>query len=284
MKKKILSILSLFILITTLTGCGSNQKLAEIAKNINNCESVKSNKEYNYVIKATATKDKLIINSDFDGTKNKVEFKLEGDILKNENLSTNDLTSAILLINGVGITSGYEDGELSLNVNSFAKEMEAYTLEKEGLELKIGDEKISLKMDINKKIPLIDMDKFYLKTDDFDMIKSIKEDNEHGNQNGKSGNIGYDVFLGVEESTITIGQDKKLSDSAYKSILSALEVMYSEEVAKKFQTLYPEFKDGKTEVDAFTIDTNYIPEDQENSVFKDTKVVLVTIDNNKIKG
>ena len=59
--------------------------------------------------------------------------------------------------------------------------------------------------------------------------------------------------------------------------------MYGKETADKFKELYPEFKDEKTTVGAFTIETNYKIEDEENGLFKDTKVVKVTINNKTVK-
>ena len=283
MKKKILSLVLLLVLVIGVTGCGSNSKLDDIAKKINECESVKNYKEYGYNIKATTAKDTLTITSKIEDKESKVEFKLDGDVLSNEKLSTDDLIATLLVINGVGQTYGYKDGELSQNINTFTDEFENYTLDKEGLELTIIDEKVSLKINISKKVPLIDMNKFYLKADDLDMISQLIKDKETGNQNGKIGNIGYDIFVGDDESTIQIGQDGKLSDSAYKSILTALEVMYGEDTAKKFQELYPEFVEGKKTVGAFTIEKDYKVENQDDSVFKDTEVVLVTINNKKIK-
>lgn len=283
MKKRVLNILLVLIIIMGITACG-NDKLSDITKKINNCETVKTYKEYGYDIKASSSKDALTISSTMDDTKNTVEFKLDGNVLSNENLSVDDLLAAILLINGVGQTYGYKDGELSQNVNTFPDEIKEYTLDKEGLELITEGDKISLKIDITKKVPLIDMDKFYLKTSDFDMIEEIIKDNTGGNQSGNTGNIAYDVFVSEEQSTIEIGQDEKLSDSAYKSILSALEVMYGKDSANQFQKLYPKFIDGKTEVEAFTIEVNYKDENEDESMFKDKKIVLVTIDNNLIKS
>ena len=282
MKKKILSILLLIVLAMSVTACGSNRTLNSIVKEFNDCETVKTYKDYGYKLKASATKNTLRISSDTGETKSKVEFKLEENILSNENLSNEDLMVALILIDSIGQTYGYEDGELGKNMNAFPDEIQKYTLDKEGFEFVSGDEKNSIKIDLSKKIPLIDMDKFYLKTDDLDILSQIIADNENGNQSGKIGNIGYDIFIGVEESTIEIGQDEKLSDSAYKSILSALEVMYGQDVAEHFQEIYPKFVDGKTTVEAFTIETNYMVEDQDESVFKDTKVVLVTINNKNL--
>ena len=282
MKKKILSLALLLVLILSITACGSNE-LNKIAKKINNSETVKNYKEYDYEIEAKVKNNKLIIASTVDKKTTKVEFKLDGDILSNDNISTDGLLALLLVIDGVGQTYGYKDGEFSQNINTFTDDFKKYTLDKEGLEIKIGDDKSSLKIDLSKKVPLIDIDKFYLKAEDLDMISEFITDKENGNQSGKTGNIAYDIILGDEESIIQIGQEEKLSDSAYKSIVTALEVMYGEKTAKKFQELYPKFEDGKKTVDAFTIETNYKPENKDESVFKDTKVVLVTINNTKVK-
>ena len=283
MNKKFLGLVLLLVFIFGVTACGSNIKLVNVAKKINNCESVKNYKEYGYVLKASSTKDTLVMTSIVEGEKSKVEFKLNGDILSNENLSTDDLLAALLVINGVGQTYGYKDGELSQNINTFSDDFKNYTLDNEGLELIIDDDKISLKIDLSKKVPLIDMNTYHLKTDDLDMINELVTNKETGNQSGKSGNIAYDIFIGEDESTIKIGQDEKLSDSAYKSILTALEVMYGEDTAKHFQELYPKFIDGKKTIGAFTIEKDYKFDDQDESVFKDTEVVLITINNKEVK-
>ena len=283
MKKKLILGLLAIIGLFTITGCSSNNKLDAVAKKINNSESVKSYKEYGYVIKASTTKDTLTVTSKTDETESKVEFKLNGDILSNENTSLEDLMATLLVINGVGQTYGYKDGELSQNINTFPDDFEKYTLDNEGLELIISDDKVSLKIDLSKKVPLVDMNKFYLKAEDLDMISELVQEKETGNQSGKTGNIAYDIFIGDDESTIQIGQDEKLSNSAYKSIITALEVMYGEDVAKHFKEVYPKFVDGKIKVEAFTIEKNYKLEDQDESMFKDTEIVLITIDNKKIK-
>ena len=59
--------------------------------------------------------------------------------------------------------------------------------------------------------------------------------------------------------------------------------MYDKEVANHFQEIYPKFIDGKTTIEAFTIETHYEREDKDESVFKDTDVVLITINNKLIK-
>ena len=282
MKRNLFYLAILIILMVSVTGCSKNKQLEEIAKNINNCESVTNYKEYDYIIKAITKNDTLTIATTFNDKTSKVDFVLKDNILSNENLSNNDLMPALLVLNGVGQTYGYKDGELSNNINTFTEDFQKYSLDKDGLELIITDDNVSLKIDITKKIKLIDMSKFYLKDEDLDIISNLIIENKSGNQSGKIGNIAYDIFIDDSESSIQIGQDGKLSDSAYKSILSAIEVIYGKEASNKFQKLYPSFKDGKVSIEEFTIEKDYKIEDQNDSIFKDTEIVLVTI-NNKLK-
>ena len=124
MKKRALCLVFVLAIIFSLTACNSSKKLEEIANRINDCESVKNLQEYGYEIKASSTKDTLTITSIVDNTSSKVDFVLDKNILSNENLSTDDLLVALLLINGVGRTYGYEDGALSQNINTFPEENE----------------------------------------------------------------------------------------------------------------------------------------------------------------
>ncbi len=282
MKRKILNIIGLLLIALCVTACGNNKKLTDIAKYFNESDTAKTYKEYGYDLKATVKEDTLTIERKVQDTKSTVVFKLKNNILSNDNILNEDLLTALLLVDSVGQKYGYKQGELSQNINAFPDKIREYTLEKEGMEFIFG-EKNSLKIDLSKKVPLIDINQFYLEPEFFDMIGEGKKENVNGNQNGKSANIAYDVTLGTEESTIEIGQDEKLGDSAYKTILSALEAMYGKKVANQFQKVYPRFLNEKTTVDAFTIDTNYKRENQDSSIFKDTKEVLVTVDNSKLK-
>ena len=283
--KRVLYILVLFIFIAGLTGCFNKKvTLKDIAEKINNSETAKSYKDYGYEIKATVNGNELVITTKMADENSSVTYKLEGNILSNEKISYENVMTALLIVDSVGQAQGYKDGELAENLNAFPDEVSKYTVEKEGFEFKQTEYDYSLKIDISKKIPLIDMSNLYLKTDEFSMIKDIVAEKTNGNQSGKVAKIAYDVFVGDEESTITIGEREKLTTSAYKSILSALEVMYGTKAVDYFKEKYPEFKEGKTTIDGITIDTNHQVENKDETVFKDTKVVLVTINNKALKN
>lgn len=285
MKKKYLVGLLVLVMCFTLFGCGkkNNPELDKIAKKFNNSETVKSYKEYDYDIKAIVKGDTLVISTKNSDNQTSVTYDLVGNILSNEKIKTEDLMATIILVDSIGQLQGYKDGQLAENLNAFPDEVSKYTVDNEGLELKDKNDTMSIKIDISKKIPLIDLSNLYLKADQFDMVKQFIDDKEGGNQTGRLSKLAYDIQIEDDETKIYIGEKDKLTDSSYKSILSALEVVYGVETANKFKTVYPSFKDGKITIDEFTVDTNYKIEDQDNSIFKDTQVALVTVDKSAIK-
>ena len=283
MKKKYLIGLLVVVACFVLAGC-SKTELDKIAKIFNKCETVKKYKEYGYELKATVKENELTVSTKNSEETTKVVYKLDGNILSNEKIKTTDLMSAIILIDSIGKYSGYEDGELAENLNAFPDEFSNYTIEKEGFEMVDNDDTVSIKIDISKKIPLIDMSNFYLKSDTFEMIKQIVEEKSVGNETGRVAKLAYDIQVNDDYNYIYIGEKEELTESAYKSTLSALEVLYGKEESDKFELVYPSFKDKETTVDEFTIETNHKMDVEEDSIFKDLKVVLVTIDNSKVNN
>ena len=288
MKKRLFISLLLIVSLFMIVGCKKEENmftLEELAKKYNESETVKAYKEYGFDMGATVDGNKIITTMKSDEETTSATYTLSGNILSNEKLSDEDLMSAIVLIDCIGELQGYKKGELAENLNAFTDDFKKYTLEAEGFELKQAENNNSLKIDISKKIPLIDISKFYLTPSEFDMIKEFTEEKTVGNQSGIAATLAYDVVVGEDENEIYIGEKDKLTDSAYKSILSALEVMYGTEVVNKFKSVYPSFKDEKVSSDGFTIETNYKIEDeeQEESMFKDMKIVFVKINNKEVK-
>ena len=184
------------------------------------------------------------------------------------------------MADSIGQVNGYKDGELFYTLNS--EEILNYTVDNEGFEIKENGSYYSVKMDIDKKIPLIDLSEFYLKPDDFEIIKKIIDDKETGNQTGKNLKMAYNVMIHEDENYIYIGEENETTDSTYKSILSAIEVIYGDKVVEHFKSIYPKFLDGITYLEGFTIQTDV--EIEEDSIFADSKVVLVTIDNEYVNN
>lgn len=285
MKRRFIYVLVFLMMISILIGCSKkNEDLVKIVDMFNSSDTVKTYKGYGYDLKATTSDNEIVVTYKFGETNSSVTFKLEGNILSNEALKDEDLMVTALLIDSVAQVNGYKEGELIDNFNAFPDEVSKYTIDKEGYELKTNGNTSSFKMDITRQVPLIDLSGFYLKPSQFDMIAEIVSENSVGNETGAVSKLSYDIVIRDDKSEIYIGEKEKLTDSAYKSILSALQVMYGPEVVENFKSLYPSFKSEKTTVGAFTIETNYKMEDEEEgSIFNGRKVVLVTIDNQKVK-
>ena len=291
MKKYIISIIVLFLLVV-ITGCSSTKEdtvLKELVDKINNCELVKEYKGYNIDITASIkknTNNTLVITMVVgDDETSSVEFVKEGNILKNENFNTDYVMALIILVDSYGQMTGYEDGKIAENITAFNDEWEKYTLKKEGFEI-IGDETkqiTQVRIDLTKTIPLQDMKNFYLKTTEFDLIQEYVTEKSEGTQVGRIATISYDVRVGTKENIITVGEVEKLGEGAYKTILSALEVMYGEDVVNNFKKIYPEFKDKKVESGAFIIEKGYKPEGFVEEVFEDAEIITIRINNKKIK-
>ena len=258
--------------------------LERIAKIFNNSNSVKQYKEAGYELSAYASDEQpnelLISITNPKGETSVVTFELDGSVLSYTHLVNEHLRAAMILIDSVGQANGYNEGDLNYTLAS--KEISKYTLENEGIEIKENGSYYSLKIDIEKKIPLVDLSNFYLKPEDFDHISDMIERETFGNQSGVRMNLAYDVILSEAQNSIYIAEEDKLTNSAYNSILSAIEVMYGEKVVEYFKEIYPEIENGGFQNDGVTIETEFDVE-EESSLFYNKPRISVVFNNQYIK-
>jgi len=123
-------------------------------------------KTYNSNIDATVEENRIILthsNSPFSDTKvQKLEFALENDILMTVVKKTPDslieymskLAMTWMLIDCIGQLNGYEKGMFYETLKGTGISYKDYTLEKEGLEIKISDDNTNIKIDLSKKFPI----------------------------------------------------------------------------------------------------------------------------------
>ncbi len=125
---------------------------------------------YNSVVNANLEDNKIILvhnNSPFADSKiSKVEFCLEDNILKTTiNNSTESTTSyldelsmAWMLIDCIGQLNGYEKEQFYETLKPTGENYKDYSLDNEGLEIKISDSGTSINIDLFKKIPIINVE------------------------------------------------------------------------------------------------------------------------------
>ncbi len=275
------------ILLTSLFTVRVNAKsvdLESIKDAFNNHPTVAEMKEYGFEWEAFYDETEpniLSISQKTSEGNTMVSYELNGNILGYTHLVEETFYTGMILTDSIAKLNGYEYGEFIENSNLFGEEISKYTLENEGFEIKENNSYYELRIDITKKIPLIDISNFYYKPEEFDIIADLVEEESVGNQSGINGNFAYDLVVGVEENEITFAEKEKITNSSYKSILSALEVMYGKDVVDYFKEMYPSFEEGSLITDGFDIDYDVEIED-EDSMFYGMKVVRVKVDNKYI--
>lgn len=173
-----------------------------------------------------------------------ISYKLNGNILSYDHLVDDEEITASLLADSIGKLQGYEYGDVILSFNTYDEDIKSYTVENEGFEMHSNDSYSSAKMDITKKIPLL----YYIKVDDLDILKTIVDSKEPGNQSGETDHFHYNFIINPSKNEIDITETDGLTNNAYMSILSVLKVMYGDKVVEYF-------KENYTEIDSeFSVD------------------------------
>lgn len=233
-----------------------------------------------FEVDVTNDANSITVSKIIDEKMEKCVFILEGNILSIEiewkmeendygsvasNKSILQLLSALNIADCIGQLHGYEEGEVASTLNS-EKSMQ-YTIDREGIEQRELDSgNILIKMDINKKIPLVDFSNDYFEVSDFEgELKKFIAGNGSA-QKGKGNLIfwkgGYD-----NEMTVFIGEKKALTENTYKSILSMLQVMFdSENVVNYFKMNYPKISMENKEFTGFKVEINPEKTDMEKTV------------------
>ena len=284
--KKYLCLLFVFLLMFIFTKSVNAKGLTldAIAEKFNSSDTVS---EYGTLFdcefNASTSDNILSITKTCDEEISVINYELNGSILSSNHLDNIDLLTAFFLADSIGQLHGYEADEVLTNFTLFSEDVYNYTVEEEGFEIEEADSYNNVKMDINKKIPLKDISEFYLKPDTFEFSKSIVEEDGNGSQSGRISFLAYKVAIDDDEINIYMGEKDGLTDTSYKSILSAIEAMYGKDAADYFQEEYPDFDEGSVMYNGFSVDVEYEMEMDEESMFSGTTVVLVTLDKNFMK-
>ena len=255
--------------------------LSDIADKINESSTINEyEKLLSLEIDATASEETLTVSLKFGEEKYTFNYNLNGSTLECDEHTEEDFFVSYFVVDAINQVHGSKDGEFLENVNLFADEIEKYTLEKEGFELNEDNGSYIAKMNILKEIPLVDLSEFYFKPEEFEFIKKIIEDEEVGNQTGANAIMAYDVVIGSDTDKIVIGEKGGLTDRSYKSILSALEVMYGKKALEDFKEVYPSFDEGNYVLDGYEI---MLEEEIEEYLFQDKVNVVVTVNKDYAK-
>lgn len=261
MKKVICIIVS--IVLVTLFICNSvyakSITLEQIVEKFNKSSIVDNYKNAGGSISATNDDDSINITVNTSEKTENIEFLLEGNVMsieidQEESSSFVKAYVAINVIDVIGQLHGYQEGELAQTVNS--DKSKNYTLENEGFEIeKLSETKNKIKVDITKKIPLVDLSNTYIEVSDLQNLKNYISGD--GFAEDSKGNIWFNKSGYDGEYTLLVAEKENLTENTYKSVLSILEVMFdNDKVIQYFKNNYPNISTGDKEFNGFSIKVN----------------------------
>lgn len=287
----LLLVVLIMILSINIKSYATTPTLEQIANAFNNCDTVQSSWSYpNNSAKAIATDNKLTItletDEEYEGDK-EFEYKLDNNVLSIV-LNKDDRLGAIAtyyLVDSIGQLHGYKDGELLSTLNS--EDVMNYTIDNQGYEIKqLDDEKVSVKVDITKKIPLIDTNNVYIEVSDLQDLKSYISGD--GFAEKSKGNIWFNKSGYNGENTLLIAEKDNLTENTYKSILSIIEVMFdSSKASDYFKTNYSGMSVGNKEFAGIKIEINPTKTETEEKLITSNsgyKFARITIDKNLVNS
>lgn len=262
--KKIINVIKIaLIFLVILFMCNNvyatSITLEQIVEKFNKSSIVDNYKNAGGNISATNDTDSINITVNVSGKTENIELLLEGNVLsieidQEESSAFVKAYVTLSVIDIIGQLHGYQEGELAQTVNS--DKAKNYTLEKEGYELEnISETKFKIKVDITKKIPLVDFSNTYIEVSD---VQGLKEYISGDGCTEKSkGNIWFNKSGHDGEYTLLVAEKGNLTENTYKSVLSILEVMFdNDKVIQYFKNNYPNISSGDKEFNGFSIKIN----------------------------
>ena len=287
--KKVINIIVLMffsILFIYNNAYATSITLEQIVEKFNKSSIVDNFKKAGGNISATNDVDSINIMVNTSEKTEIIEFLFQGNVLsieidQEERLALDKACFTLSIIDIIGELYGYKEGELAQTVNS--DKAKSYTLEKEGYEAEnISETKFKIKVDITKKIPLVDFSDTYIEVSD------LQESKEYISGDAScvkiKGNILFNKSGYDGEYNLIVAEKGKLTENTYKSVLSILEVMFdNDKVIQYFKSNYQNISAGDKEFKGFSIKVNPKEKTQrdESLIYFDSGYEFIRISINK---
>ena len=281
--KKLCMLLFITVVIITscFSGCGKKKKdvpsLDEIAKDFNeNPEFEDMKKNGSFDVEAKAEKNNLIVTVTIGENKNELKYELKNNKLSkqsNESDFFSDWVYFTYLIKTAHHVRGYDYDVISLAFDDIKKE----DLEKYGIV--VDEKKYYMSYDLTKTMNIPDsseLDIRYVSVDDLRIPDDMKE---HGSYfyEKKVGDNYVHINDSKDETVILAAGKKGLTGATYKSLLSAIEVVFDDHNATDY--FYSNCNDVKrTKFKGFVVELNPSKTDFEKQLLSDYEFMRVTID------
>lgn len=203
-------------------------------------------------------------------------YTLTGNILET---TATDMSSALYaqhLLISVAELHGYSRNYISAILT--LPEVLNYTVDNQGFSIEEENDICVVKINTHAMNLTANMDNIYIEPSDFESHEEYISGD--GALQISKGYLVLNKSGYGDEVSFFIGEENELTDNAYKSILSVLEVMFgSKDVPNYFNSKYPSLSSGDAEFDGIKIEINPVKTSMENTVLEnsDYKFVRVTI-------
>lgn len=293
--KKIINVIYTLIIVVLLfiqlNVHAETPTLEQISLSFNNSPTVQEYAQYGTIWKAEKNGEKIIITCTATGSPTvNYEYSLNGNILSTSITGTEDeilkqIIIATILTDSIGKLHGYDYEETYSTLNS--EQMMTYNVEEQGFEIKaISTNSFQVKIDISKKLQLLDFSDTYIKVSDLENLKNYISGD--GSAEKRVGNVWFNKSGSNGKNVVLIAEKDNLTTNSYNSLLSILEVMFnSTDVVKYFKgNYYPVFI-GDKEIRGIKVEVNPTKTDFEEALIpSDSEFIFVriTIDKNEVKN
>jgi len=210
--------------------------LEQIAEKFKTATTPKSYIDFSLPFSVEIEKQSLIIQANEKEYKYNLDNSILSITLPKDNMDGIMMTFA--LIDSIEQLHGYEDGQIIQKLLNITEMLE-YKIDR-GIEIVYSENNITIKVDINKRLELIDFSNYYIETKDLanvaDFIKG---------EGCIQKNKGYVILHKCgsnEEAIITIGEKDSLTNNTYKTLLSVVEIIFGAEEKNNFASVFPKIE------------------------------------------
>lgn len=260
--------------------------MEQVVEKYNQSETVQQALEQGSTSVATLGENQISIQTTTNEQSYTTVFQVEGNNIQitigaeeGQEKALVDSMISMLLVDAVQQLHGVAPGAILPTLND--ERTQNYTLQEQGLSLQKGTNTVTIQFDIQKEIPLLSFEDVYITPEHLEQMKEYIAGD--GSYQVRTGNVTFYKVGDGNEATITVGEEQELTNNAYRSILSGLQVMFGTTKASQyFEENYTDFSEGNKQIEGITIEIEPIKTEMEQTIFEDAKIVRLTIDKQKV--
>lgn len=238
---------------------------------------------------ATYANDKISVHIQASEQEYNIEFLISENIISNESSKDLDGLANALLFSEIlySVEKEYGVSKEEVNLTLTSDEIENLTLEKDGIEVKEYDDKITYKLDYTRKMTVLNVENYITIenfNDDIDMVNTMKNGGSYQKNHGDI--TLYSQTDDQKNIVVSLIEKDNTTNISYNTFISFITVLIDEDEANKFKSLYNSFPLENQNIENYNIEINPAFNDIEKYIVSNSdeyKLVRITINNSLIQ-